>query len=282
MESFKSPVIITGMHRSGTTLLSRILDDQGVFMGYKKEENNESIFFLKLNQWILSLGGCSWDNPCNLNHLYNKQIIIDRMNQIIDSRLNFLYHGYLNILSKKSFYKMTNHWGWKDPRNTFTVEFWFSLFPDAKIINIYRNPLAVSNSLLIRQNKLIEKDKEKKIKLKNKIASLLPIFHSSVLSSTILNDINDCLLLYKKYQDMDIKNSNKYSNQYLSVCYEDLILNSDVVLGRVFKYLNVDVDYFKLEKMKNKFNPKRINAYKDKEYAYNQNLLDQINYSLKK
>ncbi len=161
MKNLKSPIIITGMHRSGTTLLSKILDNQGIFMGFKKEENNESVFFLKLNQWILSLGGCSWDNPCNLNDLHNKQIVIDRIYKIINSRLNYLYHGYSKFIFKKSFYNMTNNWGWKDPRNTFTIEFWLSLFPDAKIINISRNPLAVSNSLLTRQNQLIKKDQDK-------------------------------------------------------------------------------------------------------------------------
>ena len=40
------PIIIIGMHRSGTTLLSKLLEKCGVFMGTKKEENNESIFFL--------------------------------------------------------------------------------------------------------------------------------------------------------------------------------------------------------------------------------------------
>ena len=154
------------------------------------------------------------------------------------------------------------------------------LITQAKIINICRDPLAVSNSLLIRQNRLIKKDQDKMIKCKNKLASLLPIVHSSILSSTRLNNINDCLLLYKEYQDMNIENSIKYSNQYLNIKYEDLILNSDTTLDEVFKYLCVKIDYPKLNKIKDSFDLDRVNAYKNKEYIYNQNLLDQINYSL--
>ena len=47
----REPIIITGKHRSGTSLLSKILIDQGIFMGSKLDSNSESIFFQrKINQ----------------------------------------------------------------------------------------------------------------------------------------------------------------------------------------------------------------------------------------
>ena len=58
--------------------------------------------------------------------------------------------------------------GWKDPRNTFTLDLWLKLFPNAKIINIMRHPLDVSQSLLVRQNKLLEIDANEKNTLKAK------------------------------------------------------------------------------------------------------------------
>ncbi|MEZ5023867.1 MAG: sulfotransferase [Chitinophagales bacterium] len=44
-------------------------------------------------------------------------------------------------------------WGWKEPRNSFTLEFYKELFPDAKIIHIYRNPIDSANSYLKRDRK---------------------------------------------------------------------------------------------------------------------------------
>ena len=44
------PIIITGMHRSGTSLLSEILMKQGVFMGSKLDSNSESVFFQRIKE----------------------------------------------------------------------------------------------------------------------------------------------------------------------------------------------------------------------------------------
>lgn len=73
----KEPVIIIGMHRSGTSLLSRVLEQTGVFMGNKKDENNEALFFLKFNDWILKQANATWDNPYNytcVNEEYQQRL----------------------------------------------------------------------------------------------------------------------------------------------------------------------------------------------------------------
>jgi hypothetical protein len=45
---------------------------------------------------------------------------------------------------------MQGEWGWKDPRNTITLPFWQSLFPDLKVVVCLRNPLEVAQSLMKR------------------------------------------------------------------------------------------------------------------------------------
>ncbi len=52
---YSHPIIISGMHRSGTSLLSRIIEKTGVFLGKYKQRNNESLYFLQLNRYIMSL-----------------------------------------------------------------------------------------------------------------------------------------------------------------------------------------------------------------------------------
>ena len=70
------PIIITGMHRSGTTLLSKIIENNEVFLGKYKEINNESKYFLRINKWILSSIGASWDNPKSFLKLSNEEILL--------------------------------------------------------------------------------------------------------------------------------------------------------------------------------------------------------------
>ena len=48
------PVIIMGMHRSGTTMLASLLEQLGLFIGTKKQENDESLF-LQVEEGLYSL-----------------------------------------------------------------------------------------------------------------------------------------------------------------------------------------------------------------------------------
>jgi len=48
-----SPIIIIGMSRSGTSMLTRMLDELGLFVGKKLTKNHEALFFRKINDWLL-------------------------------------------------------------------------------------------------------------------------------------------------------------------------------------------------------------------------------------
>ena len=58
-----SPIIIAGMHRSGTSMVTNILKKLGLTIGSKLDSNHESIFFQRINIWMMSLLGSSWDSP---------------------------------------------------------------------------------------------------------------------------------------------------------------------------------------------------------------------------
>lgn len=52
---------------------------------------------------------------------------------------------------------MMGPWGWKDPRNTFTLPLWLDLFPRAKVIHIFRHGIDVAKSLSTRWEKSVRK-----------------------------------------------------------------------------------------------------------------------------
>ena len=60
MKRTVEPIIVTGMHRSGTTLVTRLLESFNVFFGLYKDVNNEATFFLKRNEAILKFLGFDW------------------------------------------------------------------------------------------------------------------------------------------------------------------------------------------------------------------------------
>jgi hypothetical protein len=51
------PIIIISMHRPGTTMIDRMLEDLGLFVGKRREENHEALFFKRNNDWLLKKSG---------------------------------------------------------------------------------------------------------------------------------------------------------------------------------------------------------------------------------
>jgi len=75
------PVVVLGMHRSGTTLLTRILSRLGIFMGHKLQVTHEPIFFRDLDNDLLSIAHAAWDMPLNVSYLLENE---DYKRRIID------------------------------------------------------------------------------------------------------------------------------------------------------------------------------------------------------
>ena len=73
--SNSKPIIITGMHRSGTSLLTKILSKY-IYFGNMLDDNNESIYFQRINRWLLSCNSCSWDNPSSFNSINQDELNI--------------------------------------------------------------------------------------------------------------------------------------------------------------------------------------------------------------
>ena len=161
------------MHRSGTSLLTKILSNY-IFIGSKVDFNNESIYFQRLNRWLLSSNSCSWDNPTSFDNLNKDELYI--LNKKLKNNINkkiptTLYFGIKNIIYNNNFFNLKYKWGWKDPVNVFTLSLWNKIFSNFKVININRNPLDVSQSLLNRQKTLVDFDNTD-VRFKDKQGSL--------------------------------------------------------------------------------------------------------------
>lgn len=139
------PYIIIGMHRSGTRLLAKLLEKSGIFMGVLKEHNFEALHFLSLNQAALQGMGASWVHP--------------QLCEVVPPSFppaSLLYREHFQAYGKIAQLRLAWQrpaWGWKDPRNTFTLPLWLRLFPGAKVIHLIRNSEAVVHSLQSRNGR---------------------------------------------------------------------------------------------------------------------------------
>lgn len=127
-----NPIIVLGMHRSGTTLLTDLLIRLGVDMGGVLEGNLEDRRFLLKNELMLKRMGLRWDRPFGIAALL----------PLFQSRM-------IKIAGKREM--KSGLWGWKDPRTVLTYPVWRVIYPDAKWVVVYRNGVDVANSLSFRE-----------------------------------------------------------------------------------------------------------------------------------
>lgn len=140
------PVIVVGMHRSGTGMVAEMLSALGVNMGRRIEANDESTFFLRVNEWILYQGGSSWFTPDAFDYSMSSESFRTMVSSCVDQWVRSTW-------SSEHFGIHRDHskaWGFKDPRTTITFPIWHMLYPDAKVISIRRNGADVARSLSTR------------------------------------------------------------------------------------------------------------------------------------
>jgi len=138
-------LIITGMHRSGTSLTAQYLSECGLHIGSSlhnsDNSNARSAFdghhedeeFLELHKEILKAKRVfafptnDLRVPVQPNRQHTKKAI--------------------ELISKRSH---LSQWSWKDPRTTLFLNFWDDLILNSKYLFLFRHPLAVVDSLIRR------------------------------------------------------------------------------------------------------------------------------------
>lgn len=254
------PLLIVGMHRSGTTLLSRFIDEINIFTGSRKDINNESEFFIKLNDWVLSQYNASWDNPYNFffkNDELDKLIItgVKRSLRLVSS---YRYWGLINTLKGNSFTHPNQPWGWKDPRTSITLRIWLKIFPDAKIIHIHRNPLDVAKSLQVR-----ELNSDYTFNFKDHIKEYVFYPKNIYQQSARLTNLEEGVKLWIEYEKNILETLNKYRPKHLRLSYEEFMESPKKALADVMDFLGHSLSETKFDNYISQINSKRKNAFLD-------------------
>jgi len=130
------PIIITGMHRSGTSLLASMFYHAGLHLGerlLRPAPGNprgyfEDVEFIAFHDDLLRrLGTTFYLEPEPRGAV--PASCRERAADMIAAR------------------GARPAWGWKDPRTTLFLDFWCELAPDARFVFTYRRPAEVVDSL---------------------------------------------------------------------------------------------------------------------------------------
>ena len=70
------PLIVLGMHRSGTSLIVRLLSDLGIHMGSWLSRDAESVHFQRLNRRIFAAAGSNWAQVDGLIRLMESPVTL--------------------------------------------------------------------------------------------------------------------------------------------------------------------------------------------------------------
>jgi hypothetical protein len=137
---------VAGMHRSGTSMVTRILSECGVYIGEPEElvpatpanpaGHFEHVEFLRINKAVLTRLGGSWKAP--------PQRVAWRA---LGWRLGSLRTEAAGLVRRM---EAREPWAWKDPRTSLTLRFWLPLIPDLFVVVCVRDPVSVARSLQAR------------------------------------------------------------------------------------------------------------------------------------
>ena len=143
-----------GMHRSGTSVVSRMLSLLGVHLGTHQSVSGtgadnpkgywEHHQLVLLNEEILARFGGRWDEPPAFPPSWPS-----------DPRLEDITEKARQLLTED--FAAEPVWGWKDPRTCLTIPFWQDLIGSIRYVMCVRNPCAVVASLSRRDGMSSEK-----------------------------------------------------------------------------------------------------------------------------
>lgn len=140
------------MHGSGTSAVGQILASLGVHLGSRLDSHFEANEFWDLNEEIYYRAGASWHRPEPLLHgLRNPAFRLSAT-----ARLSQATFGSLRGFFAGTRLREGALWGWKDPRTSLTLPLWLSLFPEARVVHVLREPEAAAQSIHRRAHREAE------------------------------------------------------------------------------------------------------------------------------
>lgn len=235
------------MHRSGTSLTTRLLADCGLCTGHRLSINAESVFFRRYNERMYRRVGASWSRIRGICDAMSAPEFVDTWHRSI---VRDLFHRrrirrfFSPPLRERIAAGECPAWGWKDPRTTVTFPVWLRVFPAARWLYVRRNGIDVAISLhrrAVKHNQLWKR------------VSPVHNFSARVLT------FRHCLELWAEHIECYRQHRHMMpADRVLEIDYEALLADPVSVLERIMAFSGYPVSRETLQSVSERINTRRL------------------------
>jgi hypothetical protein len=263
----RPPIVIIGMHRSGTSLLTRVLQRSGLFMGRGASRNEEAAFTNAVNAWLFREASATWDRPESLDWLLAdgelRPWLVDYMEGICAGPAAARFLGVRRWLRHGGLQRVTEPWGFKDPRTTYTLPLWLQLFPEARVLHIVRHGVDVAASLRARRRDVFERstaryDRRRALYRNAPLAPKRRGFGPQVRCGTLTGAFD----LWELYVDRAREHVAALGERALELRYERLLVEPAAELERALAFCGLEAPAGVVEAAARDVDPGRAFAYR--------------------
>ena len=228
------PILIGGLHRSGTSLTRAIIGSHPTLAIYKSDlplwtklydrYKDKNLNQVSIRNQLVEEIVTHRKAPRGIKIKFNKEKILEALNQENYITCGLVFHHVLRLYAQGL---GRPRWGLKTPYNEFWADDIFTSYPNAKMIHVLRDPRDVAASINSRGWNITL---ERTCKEWQKSAQLAQV------------------------------NQQKYSGSYLAIRYEDLVGNPETIIRQVCEI--VELEYTpELLKMEGQLGWKGSNSY---------------------
>jgi hypothetical protein len=257
-----APIIVVGMHRSGTTLAVEMLNGLGVYAGRNGGSNREARVFKHFNKWLFTQVGATWDRPDNAAFASAPELQ-PHLERVVEGQMGAIgalrFLGPMQGLRYRDLRRIDFPWAWKDPRNCFTVGLWKRFFPDAKMLHIYRHPLDVASSLKKREERRVGSFE---LTLGTKFSELTLQRKQLYGHSYRLLDPLEGVGLWEQYVGAAFEGCAPFERDTIHCRYETLLEKPEETLGEIAAFLGLEPAPGAIERISQDVNPARAFAHR--------------------
>ena len=248
------PLILLGMHRSGTSLTVRLLADVGLHMGSWLSRDAEAVHFQRVNRRIYKAAGSNWGQvDALLAAMRSPQFVAAQTDAARRALLRepalpgrrapivafFEPERWRRVEAGEPF-----PWGWKDPRTALTLPIWARIFPQARWVNIVRNGVDVAISTH-RRTQRQQRTWWRRMLGPDYVAATL--------------DFDYCFRLWEKYVSFVAEQKGIVpAERWLEMRYEDLLSEPEANLRRLLEFAGHPVGADRIRAACTRIDPGRL------------------------
>lgn len=269
-----TPIIVIGMHRSGTSLVARLLSRLGVQMGRRlAPSTHEAVLFQRLNKWMLRAAGGSMEHPEAVDYFLRDEPVRAAVTSYVEFVLRTpalaSFVGWRDYVRYRTPEGLAFSWGWKDPRTTLTLPIWLDVFPDARVLHVRRHGIDVARSLKKRHDAVarhVARESEA-----HPVAYWMNWMRKERWGPTVRFDvrsasIEDALQLWAEYIDRAEAVMAQHTGSLLEIRYEDLLQQPRSTIRAMAQFVSPELEEVDIavdfEALAKDISPDRAFAYR--------------------